>query len=539
MHRTLKDIMNRFFLFYILLLLPLAANGFIQYIDQAAVYVDSTHKRSMVDILAKGNSPNTWQLSSLSPGYTTDAIWVKLPLKPYLQPQKQLTVFTSHPLIESIAFFVVDDGDILSQKKMGTSISKQQRHYPIPYFAIDLPANLSPKATLYVKLYNGNSSLKTRLVVADTKAFWKKVLWSIIFFAIFLGVALFQFIYSLVQLYIHQSRAHLWYASFIFWAIVHQAFNTGFAHLIWPDNILAVAEYIRIVASPFVVLSLSNFAYHLLDVRQLFGNWVSKLFKGFALFYLIAAVLVFLPLPFMPYRYGILLVFYIVLLTNIVAVAISAIVAARKGHLPAYYYLLAQIPIGLFLITTILLNIGVLPYNMLYHYLAMGAVMFEIVLSLVVLTVYFNRLQVARLKTANLGNTALNNTMVGANVLAEPKMNQDAELYQDLIFYFEQEKPFLHANLRIADVAEKMQTTVHELSRIINRHGSMHFFDFVNSYRIQQAKKLLASKAHTQKFTLERTAEQCGFNNRSSFHQAFKKFTTVTPSAFKKQAQKG
>lgn len=62
----------------------------------------------------------------------------------------------------------------------------------------------------------------------------------------------------------------------------------------------------------------------------------------------------------------------------------------------------------------------------------------------------------------------------------------------------------------------------------------MHFFDFINSYRVLFAKDLLSDQDHTARYTLDSTAAMSGFNNRSSFFTAFKKLTNTTPSAYKK-----
>lgn len=60
-----------------------------------------------------------------------------------------------------------------------------------------------------------------------------------------------------------------------------------------------------------------------------------------------------------------------------------------------------------------------------------------------------------------------------------------------------------------------------------------HFFDFVNSYRIDYAKELLRNSDQMKTYTIEAIAEQCDFNNKVSFNKAFKKITGHTPSHFR------
>ena len=62
----------------------------------------------------------------------------------------------------------------------------------------------------------------------------------------------------------------------------------------------------------------------------------------------------------------------------------------------------------------------------------------------------------------------------------------------------------------------------------------MTFFDFVNSYRVDEVKARL-SGPDAKNFTLLGIAYDSGFNSKSSFNSIFKKFTDLTPSQFAKQ----
>jgi len=72
------------------------------------------------------------------------------------------------------------------------------------------------------------------------------------------------------------------------------------------------------------------------------------------------------------------------------------------------------------------------------------------------------------------------------------------------------------------------------LSQIINENLHLSFFDFINSYRIKEAGKRLVSSDY-QKYTILAIAMNVGFNSKSAFNMAFKKFTNKTPSEYKKQ----
>ena len=98
----------------------------------------------------------------------------------------------------------------------------------------------------------------------------------------------------------------------------------------------------------------------------------------------------------------------------------------------------------------------------------------------------------------------------------------------------EQEQPYLDPELTIAQLAEKLELPVRELSELINQRLNRHFFDFVNDYRIEHAGRLLRDPAN-KKLTVLEVLYAVGFNSKSSFNVAFKNRTGLTPSAFRKQ----
>jgi len=67
---------------------------------------------------------------------------------------------------------------------------------------------------------------------------------------------------------------------------------------------------------------------------------------------------------------------------------------------------------------------------------------------------------------------------------------------------------------------------------VINENTGQNFFDFVNRYRIGEAKRMLTDPTD-KKITVQEILYVVGFNSKSSFNTLFKKYTGVTPSEFK------
>ena len=108
--------------------------------------------------------------------------------------------------------------------------------------------------------------------------------------------------------------------------------------------------------------------------------------------------------------------------------------------------------------------------------------------------------------------------------------SHSSELKERLEQIMLHDKPFLENDLRLSDLARSLNLSRHHMSQVINEHFNISFFDYINQYRIDEAKELLLDNSDDLNIT--QVAYSVGFNNRVSFYKAFKKFTGTTPSDF-------
>jgi AraC-like DNA-binding protein len=97
------------------------------------------------------------------------------------------------------------------------------------------------------------------------------------------------------------------------------------------------------------------------------------------------------------------------------------------------------------------------------------------------------------------------------------------------------EKIFINHKLSIEDVAFKLQTNTKYISQIINETYNKNFYNFINSYRIEEAKKLLVL-TENEKYSILGIAQSVGFVSKSTFNVAFKHFTGLTPTEYKNKS---
>ena len=104
-----------------------------------------------------------------------------------------------------------------------------------------------------------------------------------------------------------------------------------------------------------------------------------------------------------------------------------------------------------------------------------------------------------------------------------------------LVRLMEDEKLFLDPNLTLQQLAKKFNLHYNHLSRIINEMFGVSFNDFINRYRIEEAKKKLKDPEIASQNILE-IMYSCGFYSKSVFNTAFKKFTGKTPSQYRRSS---
>jgi AraC-like DNA-binding protein len=106
-------------------------------------------------------------------------------------------------------------------------------------------------------------------------------------------------------------------------------------------------------------------------------------------------------------------------------------------------------------------------------------------------------------------------------------------IYCRILQLMEGEKIYLHMNLTISELAQKLHILPNAISMIINTRAGVNFPEFINQYRVKHA-VILLEKMHITRQTIESIAFDSGFSNRTSFYAAFKKQTGKLPTEYVK-----
>ena len=94
------------------------------------------------------------------------------------------------------------------------------------------------------------------------------------------------------------------------------------------------------------------------------------------------------------------------------------------------------------------------------------------------------------------------------------------------------EKYYLKSTASLSGLAKAINESSHHVSQVINEKLDQSFFEMLAFYRVEEAKTILKSDIG-KRLTIEEIAERVGYNSKSAFNTAFKKFTSHTPSAYR------
>jgi len=97
-----------------------------------------------------------------------------------------------------------------------------------------------------------------------------------------------------------------------------------------------------------------------------------------------------------------------------------------------------------------------------------------------------------------------------------------------------EEKDYFINNLAsLSGLSKQINESSHHVSQVINEKLNKNFFELLAFYRVEHAKKLIRGDKNA-KITVDELAELVGYNSKSSFNVAFKKYTLKTPSEYRK-----
>ena len=122
-------------------------------------------------------------------------------------------------------------------------------------------------------------------------------------------------------------------------------------------------------------------------------------------------------------------------------------------------------------------------------------------------------------------------TTAKRSLLSEERLIQ---MKSSLLEKMKTQKPYLDPDLTLPALAGQMNWSLNELSELVNTGFGENFNQFINRYRVEESKRLLASEKYDH-LSMVGIAYEAGFNSKTAFNMAFKKMTGGSPTEFKNE----
>ncbi|MDE5877670.1 MAG: AraC family transcriptional regulator [Muribaculaceae bacterium] len=120
---------------------------------------------------------------------------------------------------------------------------------------------------------------------------------------------------------------------------------------------------------------------------------------------------------------------------------------------------------------------------------------------------------------------------------SEPVTAADMELYKRILSYMDSGHPYCNPDFSLSVLAGAVESNTKYVSQAINEFSGGNFRNFLNGYRVREARRRLIDVAAYGHLTIQSVAESVGFTSASAFNAAFKKFTGMTPSLYQRMAR--
>ena len=111
--------------------------------------------------------------------------------------------------------------------------------------------------------------------------------------------------------------------------------------------------------------------------------------------------------------------------------------------------------------------------------------------------------------------------------------SEATNLLHKITAFLESSKPYINEAYKLSDLSLDIGIPSHHISELLNKYHNKNFSELINTYRVEEAKKLLLSETYDNKI-ISAVGYDVGFNSRTTFHHWFKKVTGKSPAAYRK-----
>lgn len=180
-----------------------------------------------------------------------------------------------------------------------------------------------------------------------------------------------------------------------------------------------------------------------------------------------------------------------------------------------------------------LVSLGIVFYNNILYYDLSLTYLALLCFSVVIFNYYMARLKYVKMVSIT-ADEEENTVEEQQALLKYEKSKLAGEVLSAYKIKVEQivhdKQSFLKVNFTLDDLEQESKIAKHHLSQFFSTTYGMNFNAYINKLRVEHAKQLLEKKDFD--ISVSELGDECGFNSRTSFFRAFKKYEGVSPSEY-------
>lgn len=475
-----------------------------------SVFIDRTNTFLVEDVLARDSlfspiDPNRLQFS-----YVQSHVWLKINIDYQGHTDDVFYLLSRIPTTNQVQFFLFDEsGNAVNRVFTGIDSVFSSREINTRHFVFRIPVKARGKYSAYLMLYNRLGSLSADIRLLNTDGLVSFYAQHTLITGIFLFLLALTFFISLILFVYQKERIYLYYGGYLLTTAIITFCAEGFAfQFLWPNS-PQMAMLSKAIFTIPCILFFTFFFIELFTNKSFPPVWLKKIIGVQTIVYCLVLGSILIPQTEEITRIMVILMNLNLAITLIIFVG-AVIKNIWERYNPAYFFLAGILPLCILTFGVLLRNYGLLKSNSnILHYSFQIGTTIEIFFLFGALFSRFrdntrkkNLLQIQVLHYQGLISEILKNkgsspgeatpsdkkTKGLSNRYSQEEINHHFMLLHELV---ESQKIYLDKELGLVALSEALNISPHLLSHIINEKTQKNFADYINFYRVEEAKRML------------------------------------------------
>ncbi len=328
--------------------------------------------------------------SRLNVGFTNNSYWVRIDLENRSGKKMNLLLLYEYPLINSIEFYQVNNGEIVKKQVTGDIYPFNSREIPHHEFVFNIKLPKNANHSIYLKLQNHGESLRIPLSLHKYSSFFRTQTIDTIFNGLFYGLMIFIVVFNFFLIFSLKERLYIFYNLFVIALTFFLLSTDGLAYkFLWPGSPY-LANHISKFTAALTAFALLKFTQYLLELQKS-KNTANTVINIAGFIIIVLSVICWVDHRVI-YPFVTILIHVFAAISSIIVITFAIIFYNKKQNI-AFYFLLSFFLFMGGVMTYVLRNSGFLEDNTITEYGLKIGFALQVITLLFAITERFRRMK--------------------------------------------------------------------------------------------------------------------------------------------------